>query len=446
MIIGHGENTTKYVNVMRFGLTGSNFIMSVVFALVLLVHAFTMEGITGSQVFHADRVLQTFDLQNFPAVSLSTFIKQAYGADTEIIGMVDETTGILKIPTMYEVSGSNSILRLEAVHCNFMLCSALWISSAFSLAMIQLPGYEPMYWSHARVVLVHIWNFIGLIATIVIFSSTTKWKSIPTSNLFYALVGQVMAWMYQYFHMVECTQLVTDHMNLEYKSASLVDFEDRTKSSQFSTELRKIMYMEASVVVPMMLVAGIMPGSVGIDEWRIQTVLFSSWTLFALLGLHLRFRKSLDIHYVAHMKPQPDKDPDLPTGETNPPVPTVKHKTGLDAIGYLTYAIIVVYIMLINALQPVIFYTPPYATTPVMQSRWGARVLFVVAGCFVLETIIKSFQMRFFPHAIPRKSDVFGPTVEFVGNFLFVAFGSFLVKVFLFIGISNVNALTSWHT
>jgi hypothetical protein len=146
------------------------------------------------------------------------------------------------------------------------------------------------------------------------------------------------------------------------------------------------------------------------------------------------------------MKPQPDKDPDLATGETNPPVPTVKHKTGLDAIGYLTYAIIVVYIMLINALQPVIFYTPPYATTPVMQSRWGARVLFVVAGCFVLETIIKSFQMRFFPHAIPRKSDVFGPTVEFVGNFLFVAFGSFLVKVFLFIGISNVNALTSWHT
>ena len=297
MIVGADETTTKYVNAMRFGVTSTNFIMSVVFALILLVHAFTMEGITGNQVFHADRILQTFDLQNFPAVSLSTFIKQAYGADTEIIGMVDDTTG-LKIPTMYEVSGSNSILRLEAVHCNFMLFSALWIASAFSLAMIQLPGYEPMYWSHARVVLVHIWNFIGLIATIVIFSSTTKWKSIPTSNLFYALIGQVMAWMYQYFHMVECTQLVTDTLSLDYKSANLDNFEDKSKSSQFSTELRKIMYMEASVVVPMMLVAGIMPGSVGIDEWRIQTVLFSSWTLFALLGLHLRFRKSLDIHHI----------------------------------------------------------------------------------------------------------------------------------------------------
>ena len=447
MIVGADETTTKYVNAMRFGVTSTNFIMSVVFALILLVHAFTMEGITGNQVFHADRILQTFDLQNFPAVSLSTFIKQAYGADTEIIGMVDDTTG-LKIPTMYEVSGSNSILRLEAVHCNFMLFSALWIASAFSLAMIQLPGYEPMYWSHARVVLVHIWNFIGLIATIVIFSSTTKWKSIPTSNLFYALIGQVMAWMYQYFHMVECTQLVTDTLSLDYKSANLDNFEDKSKSSQFSTELRKIMYMEASVVVPMLLVAGIMPGAIGIDEWRIQTVLFSSWTLFALLGLHLRFRKSLDIHHIPPPKLGPQQDPNFRFADNKAPAPEdapTKHKTGLDAIGYLTYAIVVVYMMLINALEPVIFYEPPYATTPVIQSRWGARVLFLVAGCFVLETLVKSLQMRFLPLAFSRKSEVVGPTVEFVGNFLFVAFGSFLAKVFLFIGISNVNALTSWH-
>ena len=101
--------------------------------------------------------------------------------------------------------------------------------------------------------------------------------------------------------------------------------------------------------------------------------------------------------------------------------------------------------MLINALYPVIFYEPPYATLQVIQSRWGARVLFLVAGSFVLETLVKSLQMRFLPLASVRNSDVVGPTVEFIGNFLFVAFGSFLAKVFLFIGISNVNALTSWH-
>jgi hypothetical protein len=432
------------VNIMRFIVTSLNFLMSILFALILLIQAFTMDGITGTQIFHADRVLQTSGLDNFPAPSLSTFIKQAYGADTEIIGMVDKTSLLdKKLPTMYEVAGSNSILRLEAVHCSFMLFSALWISSAFSLAMIQLPGYEPMYWSHIRVVIVHVWNFTGLIATGIIFSATTKWASIPTSNLFYALVGQAMAWMYQYFHMVECTQLVNGNLEMKYVSVSKLHQHTHITHKQFSTELRKFMYMELSVVAPMMMVAGIMPGAIGIDEWRVQTILFSSWILFALLGLHLRFRKSVDLgHGAVHGPHNRDE-----VGEIDPynklhPRGLMTGKNSLDALGYLTYAIVIVFLMLVNAIEPIIFYDPPYATERVTQCRWGSRVLFLVSGCFVLEILLKTIQLRFLPGKQPFYVAQMDQLPSFIANFIYIAFGSFLVKVLLFSGISDVNGLS----
>jgi hypothetical protein len=439
----HAESGKMYVDAGRFVFTSLNFIMSLVFAMILLFNAFNMDNITSHQIFHADRVLQTSGSQNIPATTLSTFIKQAYGADSEIIGMVDRTSVKSDmLPTMYEVSGSNSILRLEAVHCNFMLFSALWIASAFSLAMVQFPGTEPLYWSHARVVIVHLWNLVGLIATIVIFSATTKWASIPTSNLFYALIGQLMAWTYQYFHMVECTQIVMGHLQLEYKSANIAGNEAKMKSIQFSTELRKIIYMEFSVVAPMMLVAGVMPGAIGIDEWRIQTILFSSWTLFALLGLHLRFRKSLEDDDNSERHELKDINGlDGDQGET------IGKEHGLDAIGYLTYAVVMVYVMLINALQPVIFYDPPFATTRIIQCRWGARVLFIVTGVFVIETIVKTIIMRVMPSVMDKPSGDKPHSVwpAFMTNFIFVAFGSFLVKILLFAGLSDVNALSTWY-
>ena len=424
-----------------------NFLMTVTFAIIMLTHAFSRTDITGHQVFHADRTLQTSGMDNFPASILATFIKQSYGSDTDILGVIDKTTKLKDIqPTLYEVSGSDSILRMEAVHCNFLFFSALWIASAFALTMVQLPWMDQLYWSHARVVLVHIWNVIGFVVTTVVFTATTKWASIPTSNLFYALIGQVMGWMYQYFHMVECTQLVTGNLQVKYKELSNQLPADSSQSTQFATEMRKIIYMEFSVVFPMMLVAGIMPGAVGIDEWRIQTVLFSSWTLFALLGLHLRFRKSLEKSHLYRADENDEISAEYTVKKDKNQSIGIQH--GLDALGYLTYAIVVVYAMLCNALWPVIFYTSPWSSDRVLDCRYGTRILFIVCGTFVIETIFKAIQMRLFPSWI--KPDLNKITKEymasFVINMLYLVLGSFLVKVFLFVGMVDVNQLTSVYT
>jgi hypothetical protein len=432
------------VDMGRFVFTLLNFGMTVLFAVILLAHAFQMETITGKQVFFADRVLQSFT--DTAPTEIDAFVKKAYGAETEITEIVDEITVLpTLLPKMYEISGSNSIMRLESVHCNFMLFSALWIASAFSLAMVQYPGKEPLQWDTLRVVVVHAWNLIGLIFTIVLFSATTKWGSIPTSNLFYAGVGQVMAWMYQYFHMVECTQVHVENLKIAYKSTQIDplhvtdtsgDLLDIGVSTKFSSELRKIIYMEFSVVAPMIFVAGMMPGAIGIDEWRVQTVLFSSWTLFALLGLHLRYRKTL----------QSVEVPSAVEGKQATDDSHIDAK-GLDALGYLTYALIMVYAMLLNAIGSNTFEDPPYATERIIQCRWGVRVLVAVTGFLVFETLAQTIKIRFWPATgdNKRKSE-WWMVPPFIENMLIIATGSLMVNILMFAGLSDVNALSTWYS
>lgn len=448
------------INYARFAFVSLNFILSVVFSTILVAKAFVVDDIDGLQVFHTDRVLQSSELQ--PPAVMNSFVKQACGADSEILGIATRLTRMQQyLPHMFEVAGSNSMLRLEAVHCNYMLFSALWISSAFSLAMAQLPGNYALEWSQARVVVVHAWNMLGIIFTVVIFSGTTKWKKIPLSNLFYSLVGQAMAWVYQYFHMVECTQsLAHNDLSMRYITSGVgMDTLGRPRSfSYYSTELRKLIYMEFSVVAPMFLVAGIMPGMIGIDEWRIQTVLFSSWTLFALLGLHLRFRKAL---------------------KRNMTKLIIEECHGYDALGYLTFAIVLVFMMLLNAMGRTSFYDAPYATSSIISARWASRVLVIVAAVMVLEAVVLAVVVRVWPglakrerveeleqlNTLNREKQNLEPTEQpltdeekgelledidphlipsFLFNIVILGFGSVMVKILVFSGLSNVHALSNW--
>jgi hypothetical protein len=334
--------------------------------------------------------------------------------------------------------------------------------------MGQLPGDHALVWSHARVIIVHVWNGVGLVISIILFTGTTAWGVIPLSNLFYSLVGQTMAWGYQYFHMVECTQtLKSNKLSMRYITKGYHAGPNGAPRplSYYSTELRKLIYMEFSVVAPMFMVAGIMPGTIGIDEWRVQTVLFASWALFALLGLHLRFRKALKRNAL--------KDSLL--GEKAP-----ANEYGTDALGYLTFAIMLVFMMLINAMGRTQFYDAPYATPEITYARWAARVLTIVAAVMVLEAIVLAVVVRFFPSIAeeegkselsalkqldhnedaseqpgePEKThstrehilESVDPNLvpSFILNILIIGSGSVMVKVLIFAGLVNVDALSHW--
>ena len=122
---------------------------------------------------------------------------------------------------------------------------------------------------------------------------------------------------------------------------------------------------------------------------------------------------------------------------------THQERHGLDAIGYITYAIVQVYVMLFNALSPVVWYESPYATKQVALCRSGSRGRFVISGVFVIETVINSLIMRFgtdWSTYFTESANMF----SFCVNLGYITFGSFLVKMLLFSGIINVNGLTEW--
>ena len=88
----NGYTVKSGVDIGRFVFAAINFVTTMVFVLVLLGHAFQMDSITGNQVFHANRVLQSFS--DTPPPEIDSFIKKVYGTNTEVVQMVDEITNL----------------------------------------------------------------------------------------------------------------------------------------------------------------------------------------------------------------------------------------------------------------------------------------------------------------------------------------------------------------
>jgi hypothetical protein len=266
--------------------------------------------------------------------------------------------------------------------------------------------------------------------TVVIFTATTKWSSIPVSNLFYSLIFQIMGWIYQYFYMVSCTrQLVAQREPMRV-----------TPPDPDTTEMRRLIYTEFSVVMPLILVATMMPAANGVDAWRVQTVLFGSWVFFTLMGLHLFYRKSLDCADVQEHG-------------------FGAQVCGVDGLAYLTYAIVLSFIMTLNAMGGNTWHNPEYATYAVIASRQSARIIVLTACLLLLETLIKSIITRVKHSRLTSetynqvgervqdyrdsiKENSGGLLPSFIANVVVIAVGAFLVKIVAFAGLVNVNALS----
>lgn len=405
----------------RFTLSTLNFGITLVFSIWLVFNAFNMEKITGMQTFFSDSVVQVDIMDTSPITS-------------NYLPTNDLTTVLPhKVPTMFEEFTAPSMVHLNAVHCNFLLFSALCISSAFALTALQFPWRNQLVWCKGRLVIVHTWNFLMLILTVVVFTGTTKWSRIPTSNLFYSLGSQILGWVFQYWYMVDCTRAVIAAEEKDKVTGEETIYHITT------TEMRGLIYAEFSVVMPLLLVSTLMPGAQGIDTWRVQTVFFGSGVLFTLFGLHQRYRKSLCC---------------IDGIDTE-----IKSEvSGLDGLGYITYAIILAFLLTLNALGGDTFWDIPYGTSAITQCLWGRRIILIVTGLLVIETLVKTIMDRI--KNIPSNADLVkeyrvkvkeyrdsiegktGLLPSFIGNLLITIVGSFLVKIIIFAGLVNVNNLT----
>jgi len=284
--------------------------------------------------------------------------------------------GVNEIPALQQVwADEDQILQLSSVHAPFLFMIMLFVSSAFNLSLLHL---NVLNFQFLRVALVHVWNLLLFVFTILAYTRNVfQWGHIPTSNLVYGLIAQAMAWTYQYFFMVECTQdyiLNQNHYdNLKLETVQpagkdVVDMKQVNENKNYPHAVRKNILMEYSIIAPIILVISFLPGTQGMDEWQVQTILFAGWTLFALMNLYYRY------FYMIHSG-----------GNKGHEFSNTERQVAGDALGYLAYAILILAAQLVNAMWNRIFLNYYY---PYLNKAWFADSFavcqWIIAGIVAL--------------------------------------------------------------
>jgi hypothetical protein len=348
-------------NWMRTLLVFANFVLTVVFSIIL----FFLDLRTSAERDQAGvaRTSITYHGANPPA---GYPLKQEF-TDATLIG-------VNEIPALRQVwADEDQILQLSSVHAPFLFMIVLFVSSAFNLSLLHL---DILNFQFLRVALVHVWNLLLFVFTILAYTRNVfQWGHIPTSNLVYGLIAQAMAWTYQYFFMVECTQEYIlksnryDDLKLEtVQPAGKTDADKIYSSKDYPHAVRKNILMEYSIIAPILLVISFLPGTQGMDEWQVQTILFAGWTLFALMNLYYRY------FYMIHNG-----------GEEGHQFDGDEKQVAGDALGYLAYAIFVLAAQLVNAMWNKIFLNDYY---PYLNMAWFADSFvvcqWIIAGIVTL--------------------------------------------------------------
>lgn len=283
--------------------------------------------------------------------------------------------GVNEIPALQQVwADEDQILQLSSVHAQFLFMIVLFVSSAFNLSLLHL---NVLKFQFLRVAIVHVWNLLLFVFTILAYTRNVfQWGHIPTSNLVYGLIAQAMAWTYQYFFMVECTQDYILEQN-RYNDLKLQtvqpagnaeDMEAVNEHADYPHAVRKNILMEYSITAPIILLITFLPGTQGMDEWQVQTILFAGWTLFALMNLYYRY------FYMIH-----------DGGEKGHGFSGTEKQVAGDALGYLAYAIFVLAAQLVNAMWNKIFLNQYY---PYLNREWFADSFsvcqWIIAGIVML--------------------------------------------------------------
>ena len=105
--------------------------------------------------------------------------------------------------------------------------------------------------------------------------------------------------------------------------------------------------------------------------------------------------------------------------------------------------------MLLNAMGSDTLEDDTFTTTRTRQARWGLRTMVFVIGFLVLETMTVTLKIRFWPYD-PKKGESQTKNLDmwmippFIANILIIAFGSLLVNILLFAGLSDVNGLSTF--
>jgi len=413
---------TSLKSSIRSVVIGSNFVLSVVLTIWMLFLSSNTDRV-GPQIFRTSISQQTHnpDLENTLRV------------------MSNETeAGVADIPYIMVSESNDRFFTIAAVHPQFLFFTCLIVSSCFAVTTFTFPWGDIHYFSMGRVLLVHVWNLLGLVAIVVVYTSYTQWGSVPLSNFFYSIAIVGLTWLYCYWHMVDSTNSWLNTKQgtppngsepLQYIKAEINDDEEE------SYTVRKNITQEMSLTFPLFFASTLLQGNAGMDQWRLQTVFFASWAFFAFYGIFYRFKEAHDTRQKPLLEEEtPEKDKPSET-----PQARLERLAATNAMAFIFLGIIVVYIQVILALGTRILFSSqrfPYFTDALNSMKVGQFFLLLTmtllladVGRIVLTTNIAGV-------------DNAPVTYRFGGNMVVITTGSILVKILYFLALSNSDAWT----
>jgi hypothetical protein len=370
--------------------------------------------------------------------------------------------GVADIPYIMVSKSNDHFFTIAAVHPQFFFFTCLIVSSCFAVTTFTFPWGDVHFFSMGRVILVHVWNLLGLIAIIVVYTSYTQWGIVPLSNFFYSIGIVGLTWLYCYWHMVDSTNSWLNTKRdtlagvdpLKYMEVKSPEDDNEIFDKEESYTVRKNITQEMSLSFPLFFASTLLQGNAGMDQWRLQTVFFASWAFFAFYGIFYRFKEAHDTRHHTPQKAQgatatlqkplanavvagAEGGEEAEPSET--PQARLERLAATNAMAFIFLGIIVVYIQVILALGTRILFSSqrfPYFTDALNSMKVGQFFLLLTmtllladAGRIVLTTNIIGV-------------DNASVTYRFGGNMVVITTGSILVKILYFLALSNSDAWT----
>lgn len=343
--------------------------------------------------------------------------------------------GVADIPYIMVSESNDRFFTIAAVHPQFLFFTGLVVSSCFSLSTFTFPWGDVHLFTVARVMLVHIWNLLGLIAIVVVYTTYTHWAHIPLSNFFYSIFFVGMTWLYSYWHMVDSTDSwlkIKDGEKLRYDLVNGEEGEEGKDTDEFDLEeshtVRRNITQEMSLTFPLYFASTLLQGNSGMDQWRLQTVVFASWAFFAFYGIFYRFKEAYDRRRLT--KTATDNNPQAYENE---------RLAATNALAFISLGMIVVYIQAILAIGTRILFSSqrfPYFTDALNTMKVGQFFLLLTMTLLLADVGRAVLTTQW------NGQDNLPVMYRFGGNMTIIIVGSILAKLFYFMALSNSDSWT----
>ena len=197
------------------------------------------------------------------------------------------------------------------------------------------------------------------------------------------------------------------------------------KNKNAADTVRKNIVQEMSLTFPLFFISTLLQGNAGMDQWRLQTIFFTSWAFFALYGMFYRFVET-------YWKRKSETQKQNKNHED-------EKLACVNAIAFIAFSMIVVFIQTVLALGTRIIFSSgrfPYFSDALNTMKVGQLFMLLTMIVLLADVGRTVISIQWFD------KDDLSSSLRFGGNIVIIALGSVLTKLFYFIALSNSDSWT----